>query len=118
MQNQFSKLGLKEPILKAISDLKIELPTEIQSKVIPLLLENKCDIVGLAKTGTGKTAAFGLPLLQLIDSKSTEIQVVVLVPTRELGQQIFKKYAHGAKGHYRKHSRCAESRRNSGAFRL
>ncbi len=90
MQNQFSKLGLKEPILKAISDLKIELPTEIQSKVITLLLENKCDIVGLAKTGTGKTAAFGLPLLQLIDSKSTEIQVVVLVPTRELGQQIFK----------------------------
>ncbi len=90
MQNNFSKLGLQEPILKAISELKIELPTEIQSKVIPLLLENKYDIVGLAKTGTGKTAAFGLPLLQLIDSKSTEIQAVILVPTRELGQQIFK----------------------------
>ncbi len=90
MQNKFSKLGLQESILKALSDLKIENPTEIQSKVIPLLLENKCDIVGLAKTGTGKTAAFGLPLLQLIDFKSTEIQVVILVPTRELGQQIFK----------------------------
>lgn len=90
MQNQFSKLGLQEPILKAISDLKIVNPTEIQTKVIPLLLENKCDIVGLAKTGTGKTAAFGLPLLQLIDLESNDIQVVVLVPTRELGQQIFK----------------------------
>ncbi len=90
MQNNFSKLEIQEPILKAISELKIDIPTEIQYKIIPLLLENKTDIVGLAKTGTGKTAAFGLPLLQLIDSKSTDIQVVILVPTRELGQQIFK----------------------------
>ena len=90
MQNNFSKLGIQESILKAISELKIELPTEIQSKVIPLLLENKNDIVGLAKTGTGKTAAYGLPLLQLIDSKYDYIQVVILVPTRELGQQIYK----------------------------
>jgi superfamily II DNA/RNA helicase len=90
MQNQFSKLGLQEPILNAISELKIDIPTEIQSKVIPLLLENKTDIVGLAKTGTGKTAAFGLPLLQLLDSNSNDIQAVILVPTRELGQQIFK----------------------------
>ena len=90
MQNQFSKLGLQEPILNAISDLKIDKPTEIQSQVIPLLLKNENDIVALAKTGTGKTAAFGLPLLQLIDSKSNDIQVVILVPTRELGNQIFK----------------------------
>ncbi len=90
MQNQFLKLGLQEPILKAISELKINLPTEIQEKVIPLLLENKFDIVGIAKTGTGKTAAFGLPLLQLIDVNSNDIQVVILVPTRELGQQISK----------------------------
>ena len=90
MQNNFSKLGLQEPILKAIDELKIDIPTEIQSKVIPLLLENKTDIVGLAKTGTGKTAAFGLPLLQLLDSNSNDIQAVILVPTRELGQQIFK----------------------------
>ena len=90
MQNQFSILGLKEPILKAIADLKIHKPTEIQEKVIPLLLENKYDIVGLAKTGTGKTAAFGLPLLQIVDAQSIDIQVVILVPTRELGQQIFK----------------------------
>ena len=90
MKNQFSKLGLQEPLLNAIADLKINKPTEIQEKVIPLLLENKNDIVGLAKTGTGKTAAFGLPLLQIIDVNSTDIQVVILVPTRELGQQIFK----------------------------
>ncbi|MBC7642396.1 MAG: DEAD/DEAH box helicase [Flavobacterium sp.] len=90
MQNQFSILGLQEPILKAISELKIDIPTEIQSKIIPLLLENKNDVVGLAKTGTGKTAAFGLPLLQLIDTDSNDIQLVILSPTRELGQQIFK----------------------------
>jgi ATP-dependent RNA helicase DeaD len=53
------------------------------------LLENKTDLVGLAKTGTGKTAAFGLPLLQLIDTKHTNVQAVILVPTRELGHQIF-----------------------------
>ncbi len=90
MQNQFSKLGIQESILKAISDLNIEKPTEIQSKIIPLILENKNDVVGLAKTGTGKTAAFGLPLLQLIDVNSNDIQVVILSPTRELGHQIFK----------------------------
>lgn len=90
MQNQFSILGIQEPILKAISELKIDIPTEIQSKIIPLLLENKNDVVGMAKTGTGKTAAFGLPLLQLIDTQSIDIQLVILAPTRELGQQIFK----------------------------
>ncbi|MBC7640781.1 MAG: DEAD/DEAH box helicase [Flavobacterium sp.] len=89
MQNQFSILGIQEPILKAISELKIDIPTEIQSKIIPLLLENKNDVVGMAKTGTGKTAAFGLPLLQLIDTHSIYIQLVILAPTRELGQQIF-----------------------------
>jgi superfamily II DNA/RNA helicase len=90
MQNQFENLGIQESLIKAITDLKIEIPTEIQSKIIPIILNNKTDIVGLAKTGTGKTAAFSLPLLQLIDSKSPEIQAVILVPTRELGQQIFK----------------------------
>ena len=69
--------------------MKFVVPTEIQQKTIPLLLSNTTDIVGLAKTGTGKTAAFGLPLLQLIDTNSTAIQAVILVPTRELGHQIF-----------------------------
>lgn len=90
MSNQFTKLGIQEPIVKALLDLKITIPTEIQTKVIPLLLSNQNDIVGLAKTGTGKTAAFGLPLLELIDTKSDQIQAVILVPTRELGQQIFR----------------------------
>jgi ATP-dependent RNA helicase DeaD len=90
MPKQFSDLGISAPILKAITELKIVVPTEIQQKTIPLLLSNTTDLVGLAKTGTGKTAAFGLPLLQLIDTNSAVIQAVILVPTRELGQQIFR----------------------------
>ena len=90
MSKQFSALGISEPILKALTELNISQPTEIQEKTIPLLLVNKIDIVGLAKTGTGKTAAFGLPLLQLIDTTLPTIQAVILVPTRELGHQIFK----------------------------
>lgn len=89
MSKQFADLGIQESIIKALSDLKIAVPTEIQQKTIPLLLSTKTDVVGLAKTGTGKTAAFGLPLLQLIDSKFQAIQAVVLVPTRELGHQIY-----------------------------
>ena len=89
MSNQFADLGISTPLVKAITALKFVVPTEIQQKTIPLLLSNTTDIVGLAKTGTGKTAAFGLPLLQLIDTNSTAIQAVILVPTRELGHQIF-----------------------------
>ena len=89
MSNQFADLGISTPLVKAITALKFVVPTEIQQKTIPLLLSNTTDIVGLAKTGTGKTAAFGLPLLQLIDMNSTAIQAVILVPTRELGHQIF-----------------------------
>lgn len=88
MAKQFSELGLSSPILQALNELKIVEPTEIQQKVIPQLLDNTTDVVGLAKTGTGKTAAFGLPLLQLIQIEKTAIQAVVLVPTRELGHQI------------------------------
>jgi len=90
MSKSFSTLGLSAPILKALSELNIVEPTEIQQKTIPLFLGETHDIVGLAKTGTGKTAAFGLPLLQLVNSESTEVQAVILVPTRELGQQIFR----------------------------
>jgi ATP-dependent RNA helicase DeaD len=89
MPKQFSDLGISAPIIKAITELKIVVPTEIQQKVIPLLLSNTTDLVGLAKTGTGKTAAFGLPILQLIDTNLPVIQAVILVPTRELGHQIF-----------------------------
>ena len=90
MSKQFSDLGISAPLVKAITELKIVVPTEIQQKTIPLLLANKNDLVGLAKTGTGKTAAFGLPILQLIDTNSAVVQAVILAPTRELGQQIFK----------------------------
>lgn len=88
MSKQFSELGLSNPIVQALTELKIVEPTEIQQKVIPQLLDTTTDIVGIAKTGTGKTAAFGLPLLQLIQIEKTEIQAVILVPTRELGHQI------------------------------
>lgn len=88
MAKQFSELGISNPIVQALTELKIVEPTEIQQKVIPQLLANSTDIVGLAKTGTGKTAAFGLPLLQLIQIEKAVVQAVILVPTRELGHQI------------------------------
>jgi superfamily II DNA/RNA helicase len=89
MPKQFSELGISKQLIKALTELKIVSPTEIQQKVIPQLLSNSNDIVGLAKTGTGKTAAFGLPLLQLIQIEKLTIQAVILVPTRELGHQIY-----------------------------
>lgn len=88
MANLFSELGISSPFVDALTELKIVEPTEIQQKVIPQLLANTNDIVGLAKTGTGKTAAFGLPLLQLIQVEKEVVQAVILVPTRELGHQI------------------------------
>ena len=88
MSKHFSKLGIIEPLQKSLADLKISIPTDIQQKAIPVLLDQKEDLVGLAKTGTGKTAAFGLPLLQLIDTNDNAIQALILAPTRELGQQI------------------------------
>ncbi|GAB7256524.1 DEAD/DEAH box helicase [Polaribacter sp. OB-PA-B3] len=88
MLKQFSDLGINSELQKGLIDLEISKPTEIQEKVIPIALNNNEDIVALAKTGTGKTAAFGLPLLQLIDTDNSNIQAVILAPTRELGQQI------------------------------
>ena len=89
MSKQFSDLGINEELRQSLVDLQISIPTDIQEKTIPLILNQNKDVVALAKTGTGKTAAFGLPLLQLIDLENTNIQVVVLAPTRELGQQIY-----------------------------
>lgn len=89
MAHTFSEFGFSADIIKGIEELGFSVPTEIQEKAIPVLLDKKEDFVGLAKTGTGKTAAFGLPLLQLIDTNSTDIQAIILVPTRELGHQIF-----------------------------
>ncbi len=97
----FSKLGLDEDILKAVQKMGFETPSEIQSKAIPQLLDKKTDLVALAQTGTGKTAAFGFPLLQKIDIKRKVVQGLIVAPTRELCLQITSeigKYAQFKKG--------------------
>ncbi len=86
--NTFEQLGLQENILKAIKELGFETPMPVQEAVIPRIIENNTDIVALAQTGTGKTAAFGLPLLQLIDPDNKKTQALILSPTRELCMQI------------------------------
>ncbi len=88
MSISFSKLGVSPLLVKSLTDSNISTPTEIQEKAIPVILNQTDDVVALAKTGTGKTAAFGLPLLQKIDTEYSAVQVVILAPTRELGQQI------------------------------
>ncbi len=100
--NAFEGLGLKEELVKAIVDLGFETPTPIQQQAIPVLLSGTTDFVGLAQTGTGKTAAFGIPLLQLIEVNEKYPQALIICPTRELCLQIcndlqgFKKYLKGA----------------------
>jgi len=84
----FQQLGLNEDLLNGISDLGFETPSEIQQKAIPVLLEEERDLVALAQTGTGKTAAFGFPMLQKIDVNSRTTQGLILSPTRELCLQI------------------------------
>ncbi|MFO1489623.1 MAG: DEAD/DEAH box helicase [Kiritimatiellia bacterium] len=86
----FNETGLSSELLKGIAELGFQEPTPIQAKVIPLLIKGRRDVVALAQTGTGKTAAFGLPLLQLTDPASPAIQALVLCPTRELCLQIAK----------------------------
>lgn len=97
MSKQFSDLGLSAPLVKAITEMGIVTPTEIQTEIIPLALGNNTDLVGIAKTGTGKTAAFGLPILDKIDTSNESVQAVILVPTRELGNQIFDNLVQFAK---------------------
>jgi ATP-dependent RNA helicase DeaD len=86
--NNFEALGLSQPVLKALDEMGFESPTDIQKQTIPLLLSNPQDFIGLAQTGTGKTAAFGLPLVELIDPAHKATQALILAPTRELAQQI------------------------------
>lgn len=94
----FEALGLEERLMKAITELGFTTPTPIQEKAIPVLLSGTKDLIGLAQTGTGKTAAFGLPLLQLLDEQKKHPQALIVCPTRELCLQIvtemerFKKY--------------------------
>lgn len=84
----FEKLGLKPELLKIIEELGFVNPTPIQEKIIPVILDSKKDLIGLAQTGTGKTAAFGLPIIHLADESSKQVQALVLCPTRELGMQV------------------------------
>jgi ATP-dependent RNA helicase DeaD len=97
--NAFEGLGLNENLVKAVSDLGFDTPTPIQQKAIPILLSGTTDFVGLAQTGTGKTAAFGLPLLQLVEPENRYPQALIVCPTRELCLQIcndlqdFKKHS-------------------------
>ncbi|MCP4471129.1 MAG: DEAD/DEAH box helicase [Gammaproteobacteria bacterium] len=91
----FAQMALKPPLLKALDTLGYEVPTAIQAQTIPLLLEGR-DVLGQAQTGTGKTAAFALPLLSNLDLRQNSPQVLVLAPTRELAIQVaeaFKSYA-------------------------
>jgi ATP-dependent RNA helicase DeaD len=85
---KFEELGLSKPLLDGLVDMGFESPTEIQQQAIPILLKHDGDFIGLAQTGTGKTAAFGLPLLELMDTTSRDTQALILAPTRELAQQI------------------------------
>jgi ATP-dependent RNA helicase DeaD len=99
--NKFEQLGLTESLQRAIIDLGFENPTEVQEKAIPILLEKETDLVALAQTGTGKTAAFGFPLIQKIDPTNRNTQALILSPTRELCLQItneIKNYSKYEKG--------------------
>ncbi len=99
--NKFEQLGLSESLQRAILDLGFENPTDVQEKAIPLLLEKDTDLVALAQTGTGKTAAFGFPLIQKIDPSNRNTQALILSPTRELCLQItneIKNYSKYEKG--------------------
>lgn len=86
----FKELGVSTHFVQALAEMKITTPTEIQEKAIPFLLKNQNDFIGQAQTGTGKTAAFGLPLLMKVNPKSDDVQALILAPTRELCQQIAK----------------------------
>ena len=99
---KFEELQLDDRILRAVTDMGFEEASPIQAKAIPVELEG-CDIIGQAQTGTGKTAAFGIPLLQKIDPKKKKLQAIALCPTRELAIQVadeirnLAKYMHGIK---------------------
>lgn len=90
METTFFDLGISKNLIKGLKELNIKSPTQIQEEAIPVLLKNKTDFIGLAQTGTGKTAAFGLPILEKINPEKDQIQALILAPTRELVQQIQK----------------------------
>lgn len=86
----FLELGISKDYVKGLKELGIKHPTKIQHEVIPIVLKQKTDLIGLAQTGTGKTAAFGLPVLSYINPEDKHVQALIIAPTRELVQQIKK----------------------------
>ena len=100
---KFKEIGVNQELCKAIAELGFVNPTEVQKKSIPFLLKNDSDLISLAQTGTGKTAAFGIPAIQQVDLDNKNVQVIILCPTRELCVQICKdlesysKYVDGIK---------------------
>src|SRR4030042_5467645 len=92
VNNGFKEFGCSEELLHAIKLKGFEEPTEIQKKVIPIILENKIDIIGQAQTGTGKTAAFALPIIEQLNEHKGHLQTLVLVPTRELAIQVSEEF--------------------------
>ena len=97
----FQEIGLNDDLLKAVTDLGFTTPTPIQQQTIPLLAKQDTDLVALAQTGTGKTAAFGLPILNAVNCDNKTVQALILAPTRELCVQItndiknYSKYLRG-----------------------
>ena len=88
----FKDLGIHNNYIKSLKELGIKTPTEIQAQAIPVLLNSKIDFIGLAQTGTGKTAAYGLPVLHKVDANKKAVQGLIIAPTRELVQQIKNSY--------------------------
>jgi ATP-dependent RNA helicase DeaD len=103
VNNGFNEFGFSEELLQAIKLKGFEEPTEIQRKIIPLILENKIDLIGQAQTGTGKTAAFALPMIEHLQSKAGHLQALVLVPTRELAIQVSEEF-NSLRGHKNIHA--------------
>ena len=87
MLEKFEQLMISEPVLRALNDMGFEEPTPIQQEAIPVAMSGK-DMIGQAQTGTGKTAAFGLPVLERVDGTDGHVQVLILSPTRELAIQV------------------------------
>ena len=90
LMSTFKELGLRDEVIEAITELGYENPTPIQAESIPQVLSSKTDVIALAQTGTGKTAAFGLPVINQIDVTNNNTQSIILCPTRELCLQISK----------------------------
>lgn len=103
VNNGFNEFGFSEELLQAIELKGFEEPTEIQKKIIPLILENKIDLIGQAQTGTGKTAAFALPIIEHLQAKAGHLQALVLVPTRELAIQVSEEF-NSLRGHKNIHA--------------